>query len=480
MVWCAAIIAHYDSRMHWEKTPWFVVAPALAAVGMLFPRSRIVVVSVFAVQLGALWWKMPLPDNHWAFAGMVSLAMAIGVIVQAVRDRDYGPIGDDWYRAAMPAVRTLIILMYFFAVFHKLNAGFFHSEHSCGMHFYHRSINTHLGFKFLPKDVSESWRYVIIVGVLLTEAAIPFFLSMRRTWLLGIAVGVMFHLTTGLFMRHFPALMFALYISFIPREVGERLWKSWEAGIRKLTGGRLSYIAAVYIQSVIFVLWSVRIWFNKHALGVSKHNPDSGYHALLRTWQVLILIGFAITVALVVRWRKTFVVDEERWQFRKWYWSCQLISLLFFLNCMSPFFGLKTSTSVAMWSNLEVQEDFENHLIIPPGALRIWDYTDDYVVVKQTNVKSWKKRWIRRRMGVPYVTFRRDVQRRIERGGKIDIIWERDGQLYYVSNRSKPRRRPVDAIDDPELTEPMSVFERKVVFVKPFRLKIDRRARCTW
>lgn len=128
MWWCAALLAHYDNRAHWAISPEAAASVVAAAVGMLVARSALVVAAVAALQLGAMWRLFPGVDNHWAFAGFVDLAILGATVTWAVRRRmrgqPIGPLDDDWYGLIAPLVRLLVIAMYAFAVFHKLNLGF--------------------------------------------------------------------------------------------------------------------------------------------------------------------------------------------------------------------------------------------------------------------------------------------------------------------------------------------------------------------
>jgi len=246
--WCAALLAHYDDRMHWWKAGIIAASAIAAALGMLCARSPVAMVAVAALQLGALWCLMPGVDNHWAFAAFVDVTLIGATVTWMIARRRsgqrIGALDDDWYRLAAPTLRVLVLLMYGFAVFHKLNTGFLDPTTSCAVHFYERAARTPL-VPLRLGALGEDARYAIVAAVLALEAAIPILLAGRRTWFVGIAVGVLFHMLTGLFMRHYPSIMMALYWVFVPVPVQRQWALTIDEWIRRATRQRVGTIAVV-------------------------------------------------------------------------------------------------------------------------------------------------------------------------------------------------------------------------------------------
>ena len=61
-----------------------------------------------------------------------------------------------------------------------------------------------------------------------------------------------------------------------------------------------------------------------------------------------------------------------------------LIPIVFFLNGFSPYLGLKTESSISMYSNLHVEGKITNHFLhgVIPG---FWDYSDEVITVIESN-----------------------------------------------------------------------------------------------
>jgi hypothetical protein len=469
--WCAALLAHYDSRGHWVIAPEAAASVVASAVGMLVARSALVVAAVAALQLAAMWHLFPGVDNHWAFAGFVDLAILGATVTWAVRRRasgqPIGPLDDDWYALLAPLVRVLVIVMYAFAVFHKLNLGFLDPEESCAVSFFHRLTRTPLvplGAHTLEGPEARA----IIAAVLTAEAGIPILLAGRRTWFLGIALGVGFHLSTGMFMRHYPSIMMALYWVFVPAPVQRRWIATIEAWLRRATRGRLGYLGVVLVHSAALTALSVACQAAQAERGISRYHPDAPWWWVLRGWNLFVVAGAVVAWLAFVRSRG--VVAHAPGRFRsptRWLYA---VPVLFAVNCLSPYLGLKTITSINMWSNLVVTDE-TNHLLVSGDAIRVFDYTSDVVRVRGSSDAKLGE-WATTRSAVAWSTFRAEVQRavtRARRAGKpARVIYERAGVLYHVP----------DAGLDAALMERRSYLERKLVRVKP--VPHDRPARCEW
>ena len=60
-----------------------------------------------------------------------------------------------------------------------------------------------------------------------------------------------------------------------------------------------------------------------------------------------------------------------------------LLVVLICLNGLSPYLGVKTTTSFSMYSNLRT-EGSSNHLLIPKGAIQLWNEQDDLVEILES------------------------------------------------------------------------------------------------
>jgi hypothetical protein len=470
--WCTALLAHYDDRMHWGLAPVITVSVVASVLGMFIARSPLAMLAVAGLQLGALWSLMPRIDNHWMFAGFIDLALIGATATWMIRKRRVGAptdlFDDDWYELAAPLLRLLVLVMYGFAVFHKLNTGFLDLHDSCAVHLHQRLTQSPL-VPFAGTPASEAERHAIIAAVLGVEAAIPLLLAGRRTWFVGIAVGVAFHLSTGVFMRHYPSIMMALYWVFVPMSVQQRCVAVLDGWIRRVTRARLGYVAAAVGAALALSVATLVAAGLMEPRGLSKHAVDAPTWWVLRGWNCLVVIGAAAACIAFVRVRGA--VGHPRGRFStgaRWLYG---LVLIFAINCLSPYLGLKTTTSINMWSNLVVTgTDQGNHLLLPASSIRLFDYTSDVVSIVRSN-DTELARLSRRREQMPWVMFRREVQRAVRRARAED----RPVAVSYV--RRGERVSVPDAGRDPLLAERGSYLERKIVSVKSTPLR--RPARCS-
>lgn len=467
MLWCVAISAHYDCRMYWGHGAVYTASHWAALFGIVVGRCAPWQMLVFSLQLVVLWDTMPTPDNHWFFSGFISALYLLTLAPAYWRAGGYMSAADwqRWYESTMPIVRCMVILLYFFAVFHKLNWHYIDPDKSCGMHFFRRAAQSRW---FLPLDPDPPrWlAHVIDYGILALEAAIPLFLMLRRTWWLGIICGISFHLSTAVFMRHFPTIMIGLYLCFVPSQVARAYLARIDGTIQRWTGGRLGLPGVMLLQALWLSAWALHMAWIILSFSAKKTAVGTGYVLMLRIWASLMSLGFVCT--LLGAFRARAYRQHARAPLRSRLWWAYLLPLLLFINGFSPFMGLKSATSIAMWSNLVTAGGVSNHLFIEQGALKIFPYMDDLVEIRSTDVEGWHTRFVQRKRLVPYVMLNRWMARRAVSGIPTQLEFVRAGQLYSYERADL----------DPELTRAQPLWLRKLVFVKAYEPSLS--GRCTW
>lgn len=109
-------------------TPLYLVA---AGACLLRPRAGL----PFAVAAGACLldtlWHLPMQSNHSLMGMVLCLAIVLAAASQAARRRRLD--GGELFRDFAPVGRWLLIGMYFYGVFHKINTDFLNPETSCAV-----------------------------------------------------------------------------------------------------------------------------------------------------------------------------------------------------------------------------------------------------------------------------------------------------------------------------------------------------------
>ncbi len=130
------------------------------------------------------------------------------------------------FEQVAPFFALQLLLVYAAAAIAKMNTDFFDPGISCAA-----SMSTRVAWLH-PSILPQSWVVVASIwGTVLIEVALPVLLSVRRSRLFGLALGVAFHAVLGLAGNvPFSALALALYVVFLPPDTPTRL--------RALTAGR--------------------------------------------------------------------------------------------------------------------------------------------------------------------------------------------------------------------------------------------------
>ena len=131
-----------------------------------------------------------------------------------------------------------------------------------------------------------------------------------------------------------------------------------------------------------------------------------------------------------------------------------------FLNGLSPYLGLKTETSFAMYSSLRTEGEWNNHFFMP--ALRLADYQDDLVEILETNHPRLQKMMYigmqaERKALITYFELRRVVS---EIATNFYVTYERQGEIHQYSNYNGGNT-------DPELARRHPLLLAKLLYFRP-------------
>ncbi len=443
-LWAAHVIFHYTSYASYFVSPLGFAAFASSVYLLLRPSSP----SRLALSgyLYALAWFSHIPNtpNHETIGSFVALTFASALVYERLtRGAGFSPVTA--LERAAPVMRSIVLLMYFWATFHKLNRDFLFDERvSCGTVFYSTFLDR---LPFLPApgpllNLAMAWA---TIGV---EAAIGVLLLIPRTRRWGIAVGWSFHLMLTLSPKsgfyNFTSLLLLLFLLFAPASLPDRLAEVWRASrVRKLA---LSVLSVERWRAVPAALgWSVvllvPLWLvSRHSLaGVGEELFD--YFSSNRVWirdrAFVPWMLWSLPLSYFV-WRafRLARADSSELPGRlaavpRGLW---LITGLFFLWGATPYVGLKTENSFAMFSNLRT-ESASNHLLVPE-ALKLFSYQDDPVEVVSVVGRLPNGGRLRNKLGgrgsfeVPYEGLRGWLRTQLRHGATIEqVAYRRNGEL---------------------------------------------------
>jgi hypothetical protein len=256
-----------------------------------------------------------------------------------------------------------VLILYFFAVFHKLNSDFLNPQVSCAT-----ELLQYQNIPFLPLtyEVFAASGYFTIA----TETAIPILLAFRKTRKAGLLIGVMFHSVLAYSSYNgyfdFSSMMFALYFLFTGPELAVYLKNKWEflknlQLFNRFSRTRLLITVAVVIAAMALI----------HKLNYAF--PEFSDFNLFCYWLLYNLLFLSVIIRYLI-----LKSSSEHGIFSLKHPLLWILPAIVFLNGLSPYLGLKTENSFSMFSNLRTEGQVSNHYLIP-ASFQVFDYQKEYV-----------------------------------------------------------------------------------------------------
>ncbi|HEX8175885.1 MAG TPA: hypothetical protein VF543_12265 [Pyrinomonadaceae bacterium] len=320
------------------KCALHLVLIALAVLLLLWPQWWPLYPALFiTISLVIASYSFRL-SNHlivlWFM--MLTLCLDLGFQILSGRVGELTPF-------LFAGIQVIVILTYLISFFHKLNAEYLRDETSCGARLAKLYLEDR---KIINPRLVKIYSFLSIYGTLALEGLIPLLLLVPATRPLAICLAIVLHLPLGLLCNfHFSSVMYAGLSAFIPPEEWPHLLRSaflvgwppiviylalglfmgWRLGLVSL----FRYRRAALVVQILFCIYTIAAMVV--GIVLFSQGPLSTFG-----WQEL---GAAQLFAIVI------------------------VTALFLLNGLSPYLGLKTEFSLAMFSNL--RHEPWRHLLIP-------------------------------------------------------------------------------------------------------------------
>ena len=289
---------------------------------------------------------------------------------------------EDIFNDFAPPARLAVIVFYFWVVFHKLNSGFLDLASSCAVVEF-RVLADKL--PFIPQG--DFMYYLAIYGTLLIEAAIPVFLVIPITRILGIITIFSFHwiIATNADTHHgmfynFTSMLFALSFLFLPANFTENLNRLIQNEIApKLNLVLLKTVYRLLVSVSIMVLIVISIMQQYRGL---KYVGTGEYMGLVHIgfWGFHI---YAVVLLVLFIFTRRYSQEGNSYQlnfFKSGQRLLYVFPLFLFLWGTQPYLGLRNQGPFNMFSNLKTGSPYWNHLIVPE-SMKIFEYPDLVKVV---------------------------------------------------------------------------------------------------
>ncbi|MDQ6726184.1 MAG: HTTM domain-containing protein [Actinomycetota bacterium] len=371
---CFALLLALSLILHqlwWDgfevRSPHFIVI--LTAVWTAVrPRSMVRFLAMIGAEVVAVSLDMPDVGSHTLLVLISGACVLIYVAWTSARTQRL-PAPGQLFEAIAPFFAVQLLLVYAAAGVAKMNSGFLNPAISCA-----GSISSRLPWAHLWV-FQGSWMVVAAIwGTVLIEVTLPILLAVRQLRSVGLVLGMAFHAVLALAGNvPFSALALAYYVVFLPTDTPSRLralfatrpaWRRRAGRLLRAGGSRVALAIAV-------AGWLI-------GAALVTHTP--GTRPALLSWGTsLFLVGaFAggILLVVVVARRNELVPASRSLRLRHPVLVGGLVLVV--LNNLTPYLGLKTESSMTMFSNLHTEAGHWNHLFIPE-AVRVFGYQDQPV-----------------------------------------------------------------------------------------------------
>jgi hypothetical protein len=431
VLWALAALLYH--RWHWFPSDFRSLPMVAAALVIAKPSSHPRFLAFVALQ--TLFAYRDLPEANTNRTLMVFLGASILGAWPVASWRARGlPGAAQWLRCFEPALRAQLLLVYAWACWHKLNLDFFDTSKSCGVELYLKVASR---VPFLPWPTGPAALSAAVAGTILAEGLLPILLLLRRTRIAGVALGMALHFGFGLTMFYdFSMTMMALLFLFAPPELARRMLEDPRLSLRAwLQLSPRAWSLAAPIALLAFILVTRAVFWDM-------------YDVFALAWWSL-LVAFAVCGWALVgrRWSQPWTRELLRMPP-----VLAIFPLAVFLNGLCPYVGSKTETAFAMYSNLRTEGGRTNHLIVR-RPLAWFDYQTDLAVVESSS-DAELSRIAADGHPVPFFVLRKRV---------AELIEESESGIAITYERADRRRVVAQAELDPELADPPSYFERKLL-----------------
>lgn len=450
-LYAMALVFHYS-----DSAPLVVVPVLVAALpALLFPSSLIAVGLVLTAGALIAVLSLPAASNHQVMSLLVALALGAAALWVLATRRQSGSFVERWLDAARSPIGLVLLVVYAFTVFDKLNTAFFDPPVSCGGRLFRQLLGLN-GFGDIA--LHPVLGQFLAVATVVVEAAILGLVAVPRLRRWGVLLGVCFHSVLAMASFYdFSTIVFALYVLLTPAQVFADVAPRF-AALRRLALAGFGLHVLLSIGSSFSDSPATPIGLQWHTL-------------LVATW--FVAVGpFMYTLVRGYFAAQAEGVPSPGWRLRPA--LLLLVPLLAFVNGATPYLGLKTVANYSMFSNLHTEEWHTNHLVPGVMAAELADYQRDAVDVTGLELPDQirldalhtalggmtylrrQSRWVSERppVRIPWLELRRTVLLWQGAGiGPIRLAYVRDGARHVVP----------DATADPVLAAPLPWWQRHLL-----------------
>lgn len=317
------------------------VALFISALALLFrPRSARLLLLLMLISTISTIVQAPVQSNHT----LVRSALLLGYWLSFAMAWLKGSDRDSVFVRFAPAGQGALLVMYFFGIFHKINADFLNPVTSCAVALW-RQMPAPL--TLLDGPIVET---ATIYGTFFVEGALMVLLLTPRLRHVGICCGILFHMLLAL-------SGYAMYLTFTMLSITMHSLFIGNSGALAIVQSPEMRVVRARLKDPLYIIAMVIL------LGLLILSALRGAFPLVTLLMLPVVLPFCW---VVFRYGRSGMQAANESVPAGSNTVGVIVAVLLFANCLMPYFGLKSAQAINMFANLRLEEGISNHLIMPP------------------------------------------------------------------------------------------------------------------
>jgi hypothetical protein len=449
VMWALALIfstvSHTSILLFEHGTKLALMEYAILAIALALlvqPRRIVLLLCLAGAMVVQYLYRLPVPSNNQTIAFFMNLAILAAIALAWSRQYTAEAARGSIYESLRMVSRLLLATMYFYGIFHKINTDFLDPDISCAVALY-EPLTRSFGL-----EDNLIGRYGAIIATFVLEGIAIVSLFWRRYFAVGLIIALWFHYIIPIsgysWYMDFSSLVFALYTLSVPREVSVAFYERTSGILRRFRLPSAGVAATLALAAGIVALFGLATYLRLRAGDFVVTDAMVWHSTWIVLWAIIggvamVLLTWAALEALP--YRPQGMPPAPKWVY--------VLASVLFVSCLSPYFGLKTESSVAMFSNLHTEGGTTNHLLFrsPPY---IADYQSEVAMLTGSSDPAMQER-ARRGLGM----VRYDLERWMRRNPGEWVSFSMNGHSF---ERASAASFPI---------ENYNLLERKLLVFKP-------------
>lgn len=450
-----SVVSHYDNLTFGNGLRIAVLDYAVlgSSIALILNPKRLSLLLLLAVAMALQYgFRLPVASNNQTIAFFMNAAIIAVIGVAWMQHRSFVETRVEVYERLRIVARYLLAIMYFYGIFHKINSDFLDLDASCAVALYKPLTQT---FGLADNIVG---RYGAIASTFIVETITIICLFWRRFFWLGLIVGLVFHyiipISAYSWYMDFSSLVFALYTLSVPREVGVAFHGRVAGVLRQMPSNSAARVAIVAFALLFVAALMLATQLRARAGDLVITDMMAWHSSWIVIWAVvggaaMVFLAWAAVDALPYRPQPGPLIP----------WWVYLFPVTLFVTCLSPYLGLKTESSIAMFSNLHTEGGQTNHLVLS-RPLYVADYQRHVATIKGSSNAGMRDN-ADRHLGIVWF----ELERWMQYHPRDWVTFTMDGVRHdRATSAAFPMRE-------------RNLLERKLLIFKP--VDVARPKRCT-